>query len=136
MNSELGIMDELSLPLPNLPLLRKVLDHIDTNPKEWQQGTWANDCGTAFCVAGHALNMDGQVQNTRDGITIQGKALWQSCECEDGHRFGDVEIAHCAGMKVLGITDAEADDLFAGDNSRHRVQVVAERIAQRAGERL
>lgn len=37
-------------PTPNIPLLRKVMEHIESHPDEWDQNYWrtATDCGTAF----------------------------------------------------------------------------------------
>ncbi len=52
-------------PTPNLPLLRKVLGHIDNHPREWNQSTWGMQtqsetaCSTAHCVAGWAVVFDG-----------------------------------------------------------------------------
>lgn len=45
----------------NVDLLRKVLTYITEHPEEWEQANWAvrTDCGTACCVAGHAVAMSG-----------------------------------------------------------------------------
>ncbi len=36
------------------------LDRIDADPSSWNQAMWAtrNDCGAAFCYAGHVVNVD------------------------------------------------------------------------------
>lgn len=66
---------------PNLPLLRKIMDEITANPASWRQNTWVTPgqittktkrnergqfagveyvtCGTAYCIAGHAVQMTG-----------------------------------------------------------------------------
>jgi hypothetical protein len=44
---------------PNVPLLRKTLAHIEANPDQWDQSSWINECGTAFCFAGHAVRLHG-----------------------------------------------------------------------------
>lgn len=45
----------------NVPLMRKVLEHISEHPEEHDQGTWAERtaCGTTMCMAGHAVVMAG-----------------------------------------------------------------------------
>jgi hypothetical protein len=122
----------LELPTPNLPLLRKVLDHIDAHPEEWDQEVYgtltdASPCGTAFCVAGHALNMVGRftLGNHPNGGTmmLDGRAAL-------GAEVGD------AAADLLGLTEAERRALFSMFNSRESVQYAAERIAERAGEVL
>jgi hypothetical protein len=42
---------------PNVPLLRKTLEHIEAHPEEWYQNTWR--CRTAMCFAGMACHLDG-----------------------------------------------------------------------------
>lgn len=112
------------LPTPNLPLLRKILDHIDAHPEEWSQANWftPTECGTAFCVAGHAVAM------TEGVIGIGG---WMEPASGEGWQ--------AAGRRALGLTAEEADDftgLFGANNTRADVQRWAEAIAARAGERL
>lgn len=134
------------LPQPNLPLLRKVLDHIDAHPEEWAQGTWAQRsyplerhvrelnrgravelpvpaCGTAFCIAGHAAVMAGFTVSWPSDAT--SSALLTS-----GDHIEDV------ARDELGLTAGEARVLFWGRNTRAEVQRIAVGIAERAGERL
>jgi hypothetical protein len=116
--------EPLDLPTPNLPLLRKVLDHIDAHPEEWHQANMGDEddlkCGTPMCVAGWALAFTG--------CQSQHWTAWRAAS-------------------ALGLTDDEADDLFFNtlcphefgldlSDTRGAVQLVAERIAARAGERL
>lgn len=130
-------------PTPNLPLLRKVLDHIDAHPEEWNQMSWARNfaladgfwsvskseiesatgrelCDTAYCIAGHAVAMTEGIEWTKDGYgTPASGADWYD-----------------AGARALGIESWEAAALFDSGNDRTDVQAAAERIAARAGERL
>src|SRR5437588_13068265 len=102
----------------NIPLLRKVLDHITAHPDEWDQGSWAiqtdsSPCGTAFCVAGHAAVMRGHeiawvpgalpVYYTRSGEAIDTVAV-----------------------KELGLNMAQSAHLFAPDNSLADLWYLAE----------
>ncbi len=45
----------------NVPLLRKVLDHITAHPEEHDQREYGvrTNCGTAYCLAGHVAVMQG-----------------------------------------------------------------------------
>lgn len=125
----------VELPTPNLPLLRKVLDHIDAHPEEWDQSEYGkvsrvSSCGTAFCIAGHALVMSGY--ETKESITYPGSLDFFT---PDGVLTDPAD----EGMRVLGLTADEADDiggLFSAGNTRWRVQRIAEQIAARAGEVL
>lgn len=135
-------------PRPNLPLLRKVLSHIDAHPEEWVQQVYAvrgetlrrvtdlrNSasgqalampvCGTAFCIAGHAVVMAGHDIDWDSHGRADSAAMTAS-----GDYIEDVAKAE------LGLTDAEAVRLFAGPNTREDVQRYAERVAARAGEVL
>lgn len=118
------------LPVPNLPLLRKVLDLIDANPEQWDQDAFeypaecvradramvaAGKCGTTRCVAGWV-----------DFLTL-------------GKVSHDTDNA----QRELGLTADETEALFFatadhdhGEPQRRAVQAVCERIAARAGETL
>lgn len=53
---------------PNAELAYRVLDHIDAEPKGWEQGMWIgkSDCGTVACFAGWAVLLSGcQVDSER-----------------------------------------------------------------------
>lgn len=134
MNGDLVILDEISLPVPNLPLLRKTLEYLEEHPNQHDQYSWgttikvedalAEKCGTAMCISGWA-----QILNGADVV---------------GNSF--------EGMTALGLTYQEAEDLFertifvnldrpkgglaSRSQIRANIQAVAERIAERAGERL
>ena len=104
---------------PNVPLIRKTLEHITAHPEEWDQTTWATErqgCGTAFCFAGHVVNSEGH------------EIVWESggeCDCE--WCGGTVSAEFClvdgkprtisnVAMHALGLTRDQADTLFAGGN--------------------
>ena len=125
-----------ALPTPNLPLLRKVLELVDADPKSWDQTWWARrgpECGTSFCIAGHVANLCGDVQwkgTTADSVLLP-----------DGSSLPIWIFA----QRELGLIDGEAygyraDDgrpgLFDGGNTIFDVQRAAEAIAARAGEQL
>lgn len=87
----------------NVPLLRKVLEHITEHPEEWNQATWAREtaCGSVCCVAGHAAVMTGHTLKYEDGrayVTTDGRSI--------------MEVA----AEELGLGDTQAINLFDGSN--------------------
>lgn len=128
-------------PWPNLPLLRKVLDHIDAHPEEWHQRFWAINttetaCGTAYCIAGHAAVMTGH------DVKIDPADIWsvlvddnESCIRDLPDEPLESTVAFVARQE-LGLSFEDGCVLFASWNDRATVQAIAEDIAARAGERL
>lgn len=84
----------------NIPLLRKVMDHITAHPEEHDQTTWGQrrHCGTTFCVAGWAVQFAGH------------EIVWPSDDeaefVEDGQAIADV------AETALGLTPWQAEQLF------------------------
>lgn len=116
---------------PNLPLLRKILSHIDAHPDEWYQKFWArravaeSSCGTAFCIAGHAVVMAG------------GLPRWTGDQASNVTMpDGTSASINAAAAHLLGLKMEDADQLFHPSNLRADVQDIAEDIARRAGETL
>ena len=119
-------------PAPNLPLLRKVLEHIDAHPKEWRQDSWAtrtsaSACGTAFCLAGHAVVLAGGELHWDKELGVASEVTMPD---------GSTMSIQKAAADLLGLTSYEALHLFYAKNNRHAVQFLAEAIADRAGEWL
>lgn len=110
---------------PNLPLLRKVLDHIDKFPEQWDQGWWGRKsaCGTVCCLAGWACILSGHELEFGECRTIAHVAI------------GDRYIENIAAEE-LGVTAMEAQNLFHINIGRSDIQLVAEQIAARVGETL
>jgi hypothetical protein len=92
------------MELPNIPLLRKTLDHIKAHPQEWDQQTW--HCGTAMCFAGHAAMLDGGAE-----------WLHPSDMCEHvADAEGRVTSVATYARRALGLDECQAATLFAPDN--------------------
>lgn len=122
---------EDNLPTPNIPLLRKAVEWAESEAAKtdgtclWNQAEYVIDrgeCGTAYCIAGFAVV---------NGVASAEVDAWGLLEVDGRPRHW-----HTAGREVLGLSDDEADDLFADSNSITDVREVAEQIAGRAGERL
>jgi hypothetical protein len=112
-------------PRPNLELLRKVLRHIDAHPEEYDQGNFAvrTECGTAYCIAGHACVMSGFRFKWHKNMEQSA-----SLACGVG--------ADPKATELLGLTDGEAEYLFDPENDREGIEDLAMEIAARAGEPL
>lgn len=91
----------------NIPLARKVIEHIESHPEEHDQSRFVakTRCGTTACIAGHALLLSGeydlhpmQVGDVDDFRRVDGT--------------DDFVIASDAGQVVLGLTDHQRDVLF------------------------
>jgi hypothetical protein len=112
---------------PNVPLLRKVLTHIEEHPDEHHQAQWAvrTGCGTAYCFAGWAAVMSGaELDWDRSGVDAQGRPVTGRCEVDGQRRYIEVYA-----KDQLGLSYDDANDLFAWGNSREMLREVAERIA-------
>lgn len=103
----------------NIPLLRKVLDHVTAHPEEHNQSMWGvrTSCGTAYCIAGHALVMSGVQLGWED--TADGYGYATVDVTKDGEQI------HDAARRVLGLDDVQAYLLFDPNNSRDRAWAIA-----------
>ena len=117
-----------------LDTFEKILDH----PESWNQSTWANTCGTAYCFAGHAALLAGgkqlRVSDLSDYLGGDiGSRAWsdyvtlpeerqQELYLDSGYqvRTDDGEPAWSmsqVGRHALGLSTAESDALFRGSNT-------------------
>lgn len=131
-------------PTPDLPMLRKVISAIDADRGRWNQGIWGHfiqdqsgewSCGTARCVAGWAATFSPTLVTEREFVGALPEL-----------------VVSDTGAYALGLTENEATDLFelslyvnadpvtgiSANKAQQRanIQIVAERIASRAGETL
>lgn len=153
MSTEYRVVEFDKNPTPNLPLLRKTLEHIKAHPEEWNQDRWytqkpdgetsveGNVCQTAACVAGHALIFSGHKLSLvmlEDDDDLETASVLVDGEL--GVSVGDVPWAldapHFVAAQELGLTYTESTDLFNWANNKERVQRIANEIAARAGEPL
>lgn len=117
-------------PKPNLDLLRRVLKQIDEHPETWYQDAYAKrtECGTVFCIAGHAVVLSG-LSVDFDDRRCPGNTCWSDVT-ENGDSIPGV------AQELLGLTNEESDELFSAGEDRAEIQWLAEQIAARAGEKL
>lgn len=151
----------MTTPEPNIPLLRKAVEWVETQDalpeidREWEQEVYlsppehrafkmirlsgltaldpytirplvdrlAPHCGTGYCVAGHiAATIDSRYLTTEavdypHGFEYLGRAVHSSVVAKE----------------AMGLTGAQAGELFAGGNTARDIRRVAENVA---GERL
>lgn len=101
----------------NVPLLRKVLEHITDNPEQWDQSNYAISdaaCGTSYCVAGWTT------------VFTDHEIEWHWVPDEDcprggpmmfGLRTTDGSSIHTVAARELGITTEASMALFCGTNT-------------------
>lgn len=99
--------DAVAGPTPAAALLRQTLAHIEANPAEWNQRTYA------ACFANHAARLAGGRALDPNGMILAAENGEPSLVARDGSRFVGV---HPRAQRVLGLDDAQAEDLFSGDN--------------------
>ena len=100
------------LPKLNAPLLRKVLQMIEEEPRRYNQWRWVSTvptdvapCGTQACIAGWAVLAD------------KPKEEWPAVQANMIRNYIGVEhYIRKTAMHLLGLTLAEAGALFSSTN--------------------
>lgn len=120
-------------PAPNLPLIRKVLDHIEAHPETHDQDTWGQrtECGTTLCFAARALALAGGVFEWYE--SVDGGELIGQVALPGQPTAGGVERT---AKELLGLDRVEVEELFFRAREVADVREVCEQIAHRAGEQL
>jgi hypothetical protein len=109
---------------PNAELAYRVLDHIDADPKSWNQTDWyrETDCGTTACFAGWSILLAGG--EVRNYVPYATRSIML-----DGQEYETFTEAACAALNIrstivpgsevyAGELLVHDDVLFAADNSR------------------
>lgn len=107
--------------MPNKRKINNVLKYINEHPDEWDQGDWANACGTRFCFAGHAVVRSKSWRLEKDeNKRLTGMAL----------EVGSNRKTHIsdAATKVLDLNQEEEGALFNGDNTLDDLEREVDRV--------
>lgn len=105
---------------PNAELAYRVLDHIDADPKNWNQNEW--QCGTAACFAGWAVRLSGGTMiNVNDSVVVESGLPELLGESVD--RAAETLL----GMPVGRYMETDDEHLFDPGNTRADLgRIVAE----------
>lgn len=85
--------------------LTRIIRRITRNPKCWYQEWFRNECGTAFCVAGHAI---------RDA---KQEALLDPLSSDIFYNLEDKCAVIDVAARYLSLNDEQAESLFRADNT-------------------
>lgn len=132
------------IPPLDVALLSKVMEHIEQHPDEHDQGVWASRpiestsdsaCGTAFCFAGHAVNMT-MAEQDRFMFGV-GDDNWDflvaySVQDSDGMRRAIPALAR----QRLGVSNDEGVELFASSNTMEQLRALVDDLIGAEQRRL
>jgi hypothetical protein len=96
---------------PNVPLLRKTLEHIEAHPQEWDQVRWR--CESGMCFAGTAADLDGAQWLYGAGPMLRRR---EDDPADDRYAPDRLHVRTRA-QHILGISEDQADDLFEATNT-------------------
>ena len=113
--------------MPDKDMLYATLDRVIAADADgtWNQKAWVeiNDCGTAFCYAGHLLHSQGW-----QPIRLAADMPWNSVGLiKDGEVLLWTGIGARAAA-LLGLTGEEADALFSEDNTLEELKELVDQI--------
>lgn len=101
--------------MADIEKLDRIIDHIERHPEEWRQASYGlrTECGTAFCVAGHAAVLD------------RAELVWD---------FGtlvrvDGVMPYRYGQQALDLTEQQADELFDENNRLNTIKAMRDALA-------
>jgi len=109
-------------------LLYSTLDRVIAASADgsWNQKMWVeiNECGSAFCYAGHLLHSQGW-----QAVRLPEQPSWATFGLQRG---GEILTWTGIGERAaqeLGLTNAEADALFEEDNTLEQLKEIVDEIA-------
>lgn len=118
---------------PNVALLRQTLAHIEAHPEQWNQEMWANECGTAFCFAGHAVLQAGcHILASRE--TVEWSTIPSEIATAAFPLRGSAPSIRAVAMRLLGLDDGQALTLFCGDNSLDDLERIVDDLCAESAE--
>jgi hypothetical protein len=135
-----------------IPLLRKIWDAILADESAWNQGTWIGtacdedgvpdrltpqvidyiqtnqvppwNCGTAYCVAGHAALATGAKLTPYQVAAVERRYLETDTVVVNGQEWPVEDYA----ADVLDLDGSQASVLFAGHNTKEVITALVEAL--------
>lgn len=149
-------MTNTTLPKLNTGMLDQILDIITKHPKRHEQGAWrtkltgklanlngapARECGTAMCVAGWAVELDRGQWAFPATAQYSDYLVARKAEIEAGVTESWASDLHpkplvsvrTRAIRVLGLTDYEASELFSPGNTRRDIKAIVRRLKRDRG---
>jgi len=119
--------DAALTPAPNVKLLNRILDIIETDPDHWDQETWVTEtpCGTAYCFAGWAVHLNGYKFHPGWDLSLN-----TSDEVYKDNEKESIYIQDVA-QEILGLTLLEATTLFSSWRTLDDIRAVVAHIIAR-----
>ena len=123
---------------PNIPALRKTMEFIEANPDGWDQDTWASKgtlngsaCGSTMCFAGTTVFLAGAKIQYVAHPDHPNYLQAEHCVTPEGSMVAIEDYA----TELLGLTDAQADDIFYSDSDMNPQEMRAW-VEEIVGEKL
>lgn len=124
-----------TIPDLNVPLLTKVMEHIELHPDEHDQSEWAqsdspqSECGTVKCFAGHAVAMTMDQGERFTWIRPTPFLDYRATGIQDADgRFADRIVDRA--RQELGLTIQEAGSLFYSAKSRAELRHMVDALIE------
>jgi hypothetical protein len=104
----------VAITVANIEMFDFVLEKIEADPGSFAQNFWATrtECGTAFCIAGHAATLDGSKPLWDTGWTPRDNVAISVLTPE-----GFEKLIGDHGREVLGLTELQAQFVFHPGNT-------------------
>lgn len=111
--------------MPNIALLREVIEQIEKTPNLWDQSSWYNldnECGTSYCVAGWVAVKRGH-EPPQINLYEDDDDIWE-IEKSPG------EYVHVSEWSEyeLGLSEDQADWLFSGNRTLEEIKATADHL--------
>jgi hypothetical protein len=110
----------------NIPELERVIAFLEDHPDQHDQKHWLNECGTAGCLAGWTAMLNGYRAISHDTFGWAGWTATVIADDDPDDPGNDVKVV---AMKLLGLTEEDADVLFAPLNTRENMKLMSKDLA-------
>lgn len=110
--------------MADIPAMRAVLAQIEAHPETWDQSTWR--CQTGMCFAGWAAELSPDIQWTLGADAVSDESYHDAEVTFDGCRTH----VSFAAESVLGLSQDQADLLFASGNTLDEIKTIVDAIEE------
>lgn len=113
--------------MADIALLDRIIEQIEQHPETWDQATWEREteCGTAYCVAGHAVAM-----------TIGPITHYSPWNAEYVTADGVIGSWSVTARDALDLTARQAHVLFHPSNTLGEIKTMRDLLAADVADQL